>query len=162
MVGSQTVTIETRWYESLWVPLTVPLALLMRFQPLQKLIKQQRLVKFCIVGGTSTVTALVTLWLMTDVVGLYYLGSNLVAAAVSTAIWFAGNARWTFSDRKTTGWSVPKTALVRAAAIGLHTGLLALFVEVFGVWYMVGAMLAVLVEFMLSYTLSNWWIWRRQ
>lgn len=129
---------------------------------LQKLIRHQRLVKFCVVGGTSTVAALVTLWLMTDLVGLYYLGSNLVAAAVSTAIWFAGNARWTFSDRKTTGISVPKTIAVRAAAIGLHTALLALFVEVFGVWYIVGAIMATLVEFMLSFVLSNKWIWRHE
>ena len=133
---------------------------LLWLQPIQKLVRYQRLVKFCVVGGTSTVAALITLWLLTDAVGVHYLGSNIVAAAVSTALWFAGNMRWTFSDRKTTGWSVPKTLLVRVTAIGLHTALLALFVEVFGVWYVTGAVLAVLVEFTLSYTLSNQWIWR--
>lgn len=156
------MVIESKWYDPLCTAVSMPLVLLLWLQPIQKLIRYQRIVKFCIVGGTSTITALVTLWLMTDAVGIHYLGSNIIAAAVSTAIWFAGNAKWTFQDRKTTGWSVPKTLLVRITTIGLHTVLLALFVEVFGVWYVAGAILAVLVEFVLSFILSNKWIWRHR
>jgi len=158
--GRVDMVIDVRWYDPLVAVAFTSVFLLMKFQPIQKLIRHQRLIRFCVVGGISTVAALIVLWLMTDVVGVYYLGSSLIAAVVSTAIWFTGNATWTFGDRKTTGWSVPKTALVRVAAIGLHTALLALFVEVFGVWYIVGAMLAILIEFMLSYLLSSKWIWR--
>lgn len=160
--GRVYMVVESRWYDPICAVISIPLILLLRFQPIQKLIRYRRIVKFCITGGVSTIAALATLWIMTDVAGVYYLASNLVAVTVSTTVWFVGNATWTFSDRKTTGWGVPKTLIVRAVTIGLHTALLALFVEVFGVWYIVGAVLATLIGFMLSFVLSNMWIWKHE
>lgn len=160
--GKITMTIYHKWYDPLCTLCAFPFVMFMYAHPLQNLMKFLRFIKFFTVGSFSALVALSILWVLTDVVGLHYMISNIGAIFVSTTIWFFGNMLWTFKDRKTTNWSVPKMLIVRTYAIVANVLLLALFVEVFGLWYLLSAAFIIFVVSITSYVLSNKWVWRHK
>jgi putative flippase GtrA len=98
-------------------------------------------------------------WALTSVVGINYLVSNIALVLPGTAMWFVGNALWTFKDRKTTHNSFINTIPTRVATFAGREGLMALFTSVFGLYYLASAFVATLLVFGATYWLADHWIW---
>ena len=146
------------WYIGLI--LTLPLLILNWLHPIRTIIRYQRLVKFVLVSGVSVIVGLGTLWSLTDIAGLYYLGSNALAFIASTLTWYCGHRMWTFNDKRSR-FGLSKSFPTRLLVLGLSTGWLALFTEIVGLWYMLSAVLAIMLSFPVSYVISTKYIWSK-
>ena len=137
--------------------------------PYVKAFKSQdvlRLVKFCLVGLSGVVVSVASLWLLTDVIGLFYVVSAIVAHVLSVTNNFAWNQAWTFRDRS---HGVPfavifkrwvKFLLTTGLAAGLYLGILTLLTEVFGLWYILSSLCAIAVSTPVNFLVSNYWVWK--
>jgi len=121
--------------------------------------------KFCIVGLTGVAVGQLSLWLLTDMVGLYYLVSKIFSTEIAILNNFAWNDIWTFRD-KTSGSplrSLPKRLLnfnvARIAGIALGLIVLATSTELFGIHYLVSNFFAIAIETILNFFVSIHWVW---
>ncbi len=125
-----------------------------------------RLVKFCLVGGSGVFVGLGTLKLFTDVIGVYYVASALIAQVTSATSNFALNRVWTFGDRPkqntpaTLAWEWSKYLLSSSLALAVNLAVLTLLTEVFGLYYLLSAVCAIAVATPLNFLVSNFWVWR--
>jgi len=124
-----------------------------------------RLVKFCLVGLSGVFVNIGLLWLLTDIVGLFYLISAAISIESSIITNFILNNLFTFYDRTS---PVPnsfssrlmKFNFIALVGLGLNIGVLWLFTEVFGIYYLVSEMGGIVAATLWNYVLSTWWVWK--
>ena len=126
--------------------------------------KHRRFGKFCIVGLLGTIIHFVILYGLTDLVGLFYLLSAAVAVTVVSTNNYLLNHIWTFKKRAiknhTIGWSKYMTTSLITDA--MYIGLLAFFVELVGLWYILGAFLSLCTVAPIRFIVVSKWIWGRK
>lgn len=121
--------------------------------------------RFALTSLVGTVIDFALLWALVSVVGLGVLPAKLVASEATILNNFIWNERWTFADRATRhGW-LRRVASFHGAYVGsLVLSLLVVGIGV-GLWgrhaYLVANALALPANFLWTYTVSNWVIWRR-
>lgn len=127
----------------------------------------ERFAKFCTVGVSGIFVNMGLLWLLTDVVGFYYLFAAICAIEASIVSNFTLNEIWTFRDRRVSG---VKSTIGRAlkfntacaVGVGINMGILYLFTDMFGVYYLASNLLGIAAAVLWNYGLSNFWTWRRK
>ena len=62
--------------------------------------KYQRFIRFCVVGGTGALITFGATWVLTELVGMWYMASMVIAVAVATVWNYNFNALWTFRVAK--------------------------------------------------------------
>jgi len=126
-----------------------------------------RWLRFGLVGTVGAMIGFPVLYTLTEFVGLFYLISAVVAiVCASTSNYFLNN-HWTFREKRRTGlkghlmgWF--NYQCMSATGDGLYLGLLALFTEVVGLWYVLSAAISLIAVFALKFSLANTIIWRRK
>lgn len=58
--------------------------------------KYQRFVKFCIVGGSGAIITFGATWLLTELLGMWYMASMVIAVVIATIWNYNFNLYWTF------------------------------------------------------------------
>ena len=125
-----------------------------------------RIIKFCLVGLSGVGVSVGSLWLLTEVVGLFYIISAIVSHVLSVTNNFVWNQTWTFRDRsQTTHFSGIfgrwlKFLFSTAIAAGVFLGILTLLTEVFGLYYIVSALCAIGVATPVNFLASTFWVWK--
>lgn len=106
--------------------------------------RHAQLVRFLISGSTATATNLVVAYVATDIMGLFYLLSSVIAFALSFLVSFSLQKFWTFESRELA--RIPRQATIALGVAGgnlvLNTFLVFCFVECVGLHYLVGQFLA--------------------
>lgn len=120
-------------------------------------------VKYIFAGGTAALVDLVVLYFLTDVVGLWYMISTMVAFVLALATSFILQKFWTFRDP---ALRRIKKQLVIYAVIGtlnfiLNPALLYLFVEKFHVWYMLAAVIVMGALAIANYLVNKFIIFKK-
>lgn len=103
-----------------------------------------RLIRYAISGGTALALDLVLLYVFTDIFGWWYLWSTIVAFAIAIVVSFVLQKFWTFGDRATNRVH-RQFALFIVIALGnlaLNTYLMYVFVEYFGIPYLLSQIIA--------------------
>jgi putative flippase GtrA len=123
-----------------------------------------RLFKFSLVGGIGAVINTIFLWLFTDVAGIYYLYSSIVAIEIAIVMQFIMNDRWTFKEQKTTQVAQFLTRLVksniwRSSGLAVNIGVLYLLTEYAGVYYLLSNIVGIFCAFLLNYLLESRFTW---
>lgn len=97
------------------------------------------LVRFFISGGSAAVVLLTLLYIFTDIVGLWYLASSVLAFLGAFMVSFTLHKFWTFADSNLQRAPTQAAAHFTAGLInlGLNTGFLYLLVDYAGVHYLV-------------------------
>jgi dolichol-phosphate mannosyltransferase len=124
-----------------------------------------RFIKFCLVGLSGVGVNQGLLWLLTEYGGLPYMVSAVISIESAIITNFLLNNYFTFRGRNVPGakpffqrfW---KFNLISLVGMGINLGLLALFTDVFGVYYLVSNLIAIAVATMWNYLLNTWWTWR--
>jgi dolichol-phosphate mannosyltransferase len=121
--------------------------------------------KFCLVGGTGVVVNEGLLWLLTKFGGIEIYFSPLVAIEASIISNFALNDYFTFADKRTGRHGSYLSRLVKfnaacAIGAGIQYGLLLLFTNVFGVYYLISNLIGIAAATLWNYTFSKLWTWR--
>lgn len=100
--------------------------------------RYQRLLRYLTAGGTAAAIDFILLYLFTDVAGIHYLLSSILAFLIAFVVSFILQKFWTFQDHSTN--RVPTQAtlyfVVAAANLLLNTLLMYVFVDALHLWYL--------------------------
>jgi dolichol-phosphate mannosyltransferase len=124
----------------------------------------QQLSRFGLVGASGLVVNTVLIAFFTEIVGLHFLVSAIVATQGSTLWNFALTEKWVFTrgDRKhTLGWRAAMYFLVNNATLLVRGPMLIALVTVLSMNYLVANVVSLLALALLRYGLSDLWIWGR-
>jgi dolichol-phosphate mannosyltransferase len=124
-----------------------------------------RFIKFCLVGLSGVGVNMGLLWLLTEYAGLVYMISAAIAVETSIITNFLLNNFFTFRGRSEPGTRpffqrLLKFNMISLAGLGINLGLLSLFTEVFGIYYLVSNIIAIAIVTLWNYLLNTWWTWR--
>ena len=125
----------------------------------------KRFLKFCIVGASGTFVYLGLLALFTEIAGLFYALSAVLAYETAILNNFTWNEIWTFRDKRASaGGSVAiralKFNLVSLVGMGIHESVLVFFTEVTGLFYILSAIIAILCALLWNFSANVKWTWR--
>jgi dolichol-phosphate mannosyltransferase len=127
------------------------------------LTKYRRLMKFALVGGIGVPINLGILYGLTES-GLHYVVSAIIAIAVALTVYYLLNHYWTFRKEGNKslirGWC--KYVVVSSIGDGIYLGLMVLFVEIAGIFYILSALMAIFMVFTVRYAVVSRFIWRKQ
>ncbi len=114
-------------------------------------------IRFIAVGSVSTVVDFGLLALFTEVFGLFYLTSATLSFVVANIVNFVLSKRWTFKNLNTNSMR-QYVVFVSIGAIGLliNNGILYMGVEMFGVHYIVGKIVATAVVMFWNFFLNKY------
>jgi dolichol-phosphate mannosyltransferase len=123
-----------------------------------------RLIKFSIVGVIGAGINTGFLWVLTDVAGLFYLFSAVVAIEIAILTQFLMNDRWTFKETKTQHLEqlitrVFKSNVWRSGGLAVNVGVLYLLTEYMGVYYLLSNIVGIVCAFLLNYILESRLTW---
>jgi len=124
--------------------------------------RYRRFIKFAIVGGCGVPINLGVLYGLTES-GLHYVASAIIAIAVALTVNYLLNHYWTFKKEGNKslfrGWC--KYAVVSSIGDSIYLGLMVLFVEIAGIYYILSAMMAIFMVFTVRYAVVSRLIWRK-
>ncbi len=124
-----------------------------------------RLVRFGTVGMTGLAINLILVALFTEIVGIYYLASAVLATQGSTLWNYVLTNRWVYADRVSQRRSLSKIGLfysMNNAALLLRGPLIFIFTSMFAVNYLVSTALSLVILMFLRFALSDSLIWNGQ
>lgn len=121
----------------------------------------KRMVRFFLVGFSGIFVNLGILWLLTEVLGIFYLYSGMVAAVCAMANNFICNEFWTFGDRISgrrslaacLGRLVKFTVICSGGAV-INIGVLWFLTNLLNVYYLVSALIGVALAGVWNYGLN--------
>lgn len=123
----------------------------------------KQFLKFSVVGFLGTIVNLIVLYLLTEFFGVYYLLSAFfafIAAVINNFIW---NKVWTFKE-KFNHKPVTKFGqffFVSLIALGVNLSFLYLFTEVFGIYYLVSQVFAIIISLVINFIGNKLWTFRK-
>ncbi|MFH0955625.1 MAG: GtrA family protein [Candidatus Falkowbacteria bacterium] len=102
------------------------------------LLKYKQVIKYLIAGGTAAFTDLSLLYILTDILGIWYLISACLAFAVAFFVSFFLQKFWTFrdADKEIMYKQMGVYLAVALANLALNGALMYVFVDGFKIWYM--------------------------
>jgi len=123
-----------------------------------------RLIKFSIVGVIGAGINTGFLWVLTDVAGLYYLLSSVIAIEIAILLQFLMNDRWTFKEQKTQQVEqfitrIVKSNMWRSGGLAVNISVLYLLTEYMGVYYLLSNIAGIICAFLLNYFLESRLTW---
>ena len=125
----------------------------------------RRFGRFALVGATGLVVNFAFLAFSTEVLGVYYLLSALLATQVSTLWNFALTEIWVFPDRRTRAARIRRLLAFYAinnAALLLRGPMLFALATGIGIHYLLANLISIGMLTIVRYVLADTWIWRRR
>ena len=108
-------------------------------EPLTRFVqKYGQFARFVIAGSCAFAVNLAALYFFTDIVGIYYLISTVLAFLVSFSISFTLQKLWTFQDssRDHLHIQIPAYLGMQLTNVSLNAALMFVFVEYLHIWYL--------------------------
>lgn len=114
-------------------------------------------------GGFATLADFATLLLLTEIAGINYLWSNLVAVSVGMVVNYALCVKWVFHDRRFSSVVVELPVFVFTCIVGIALNELLLwsFVELVKLHYFPAKVIVAFVVFIVNYYLKKVILFRR-
>ena len=128
------------------------------------LLTRLRFARFGLVGISGLVVNTVLLAFLTDVVGLFYLVSAVIATQGSTLWNYTFTELWVFADRdhkRRRGTRLGLYFLMNNAALAVRGPLLVLLVSGLGIHYVVANLLTLVGLTLVRFALADTWIWAK-
>src|SRR5215217_149242 len=128
------------------------------------LLARLRFARFGLVGASGLVVNTLVLALMTDVAGVFYVVSAVIATQASTLWNFCFTELWVFSDRDHKRGRVTRLALffgMNNAALALRGPLLVLLTSGLGIHYVLSNVLSLVGLTLVRFALADTWIWAK-
>ncbi|MEK6228231.1 MAG: glycosyltransferase family 2 protein [Actinomycetota bacterium] len=128
------------------------------------LLARLRFARFGAVGASGLVVNTALLAVLTDVVGLFYVVSAVIATQGSTLWNFGLTERWVFGDRshkRSAGTRLALFLLMNNAALAVRGPLLIVLTSGLGVHYVVSNVLSVAALTLVRFALADTWIWAK-
>ena len=119
--------------------------------------------KFAIVGGVGTLVNILILYLLTEMVGVYYLFSAIISFLVAMTTNFILNKVWTFKEnlKLKIGKKYLQFGLVSTLALLVNLFFLYFFTEIFGIYYLISQVLAIGFALVINFLGNKVWTFRK-
>jgi dolichol-phosphate mannosyltransferase len=129
-----------------------------------ELLARLRFARFGIVGASGLVVNTLLLAILTDVVGLFYVVSAVIATQGSTLWNFCFTELWVFGDRehrRSRGTRMALFFLMNNAALAVRGPLLVLLTSGLGIHYVISNVLSLVGLTLVRFALADTWIWAK-
>jgi putative flippase GtrA len=130
----------------------------MRGEPIRALIG--RFLRHCLVGGSGTALYLLILVVLVDVFHHDPVPSSVLAFLVLIVFTYLLSYRWVFRAQRAHRSSLPRFLTVCAIGLLLNTSIIYLTVNVLGLWYVWGQVVATLVIPVTNFVLLSQWTFK--
>lgn len=134
-----------------------------------------RILRFMVVGGTGTVVNLASLFLIENfilrstfeshwgiaIANRSYLVALIPAFLLSVISNYCLNNLWTFSERNAGRSGFGKYLLMASVTLPIDITLVYVLTEYFGLYYVLSAGITILITFVIRYTISRRYVWRK-
>jgi len=126
--------------------------------------KYKQIIKYLIVGGTAALVDLVLLYILTDILGIWYLTSASLAFIVAFFVSFFLQKFWTFRDTDKEKMYKQLGIYLAVALINLliNAGLMYILVDGFKAWYILAQIIASGLIAIESYFIYNFFIFNNK
>lgn len=118
-----------------------------------------QMIKFMFVGGSGTLLNLLFLWILTDFVGFHYLISYIISFCIVVTSNYILNSLWTFKEKKSGKKEYFKYAVISLGTLGVRQLFLYTFTDIFGIYYLLSAIIVTCISFLINFTLSKRYVW---
>lgn len=126
----------------------------------------REMINYLIFGVLTTVVNLAFYWLFTDVIGVYYITSNVIAWVVAVIFAYVTNKLFVFESKSWEFKLVLKEVIsfgtARVLSLLFETGFLALTVEVMGVPKFIAKVIAAVFVVIINYVASKLFIFKKK
>lgn len=124
---------------------------LSRYFPIFK--KLRKLSKYLFFSVLATLSDIIVLYLLTDILGIYYLVSATFSYIVGMFIAFFGNLKYTFekNHKKKVSIQFINFTIISLIGLGLNIVFMKFFTDSLGVWYMLSKIITVGLIFFIKY-----------
>jgi putative flippase GtrA len=117
----------------------------------------KKFTKYFIVGIIGTVTHLSVLIVLVEFFKYNYILGSTIGFVLTVVISYYLNYIWTFRSREKHTKSLPRYIIVSIIGLCLNTCIMFLAVNVFGLWYLIGQAITVLIIPVTNFILNSYW-----
>ncbi|MDO4925497.1 MAG: GtrA family protein [Turicibacter sp.] len=121
-----------------------------------------RFIKFGIVGVLNTAINWI-IFIILNMVGIYYIFSNIIAYSLSTLNSYLWNSKWVFkyngNDIKET---TVKFIVLNVIGLILNTSILYILVDIVGLYKIVALIITTTIVMILNYFINKLWVFKRK
>ncbi|MFP4416307.1 MAG: GtrA family protein [Fibrobacterota bacterium] len=122
-----------------------------------------KFIKFGLVGGSGVFVNAGVLYMLTDIAGLDYRLSGIIAIEIAIINNFLWNYNWTWSERRHTSFSGAIGAFARfnvssgLTALIVNWGFLVLLTELAGIHYQISNLIGIAFGTIVNFLVSHFW-----
>jgi len=122
----------------------------------------KKLGKFIITSILISSLSIGLIYILTDIIGLWYIFSAIILSVVLAVVSFTINYVWTWHRQNSEKKSIIVTHFIKYAIVGGSTmlltwSLLYTLTEYMHLWYIVSAIIAWIIAVIISYLVNNYW-----
>ncbi|MCR4281293.1 MAG: GtrA family protein [Candidatus Kaiserbacteria bacterium] len=130
---------------------------------LQLVRKHQQIFRYLIAGGLAFAVNIIVLYVLTDVLHVYYLFSTVAAFLVSFLVSFTLQKFWTFQDnsRDQLHLQLPLYLTMQVVNLGLNTALMYALVEYLHIWYILSQTIITTILAVIVYIINKKYIFKQ-
>jgi len=130
----------------------------------KKFSKHAKIIKYLIAGVTATLVNFATVYLLTDIFGVWYLLSSSSGFIVSFGVSFYLQKFWTFSDKDKSRIYRQMIMYLGVAGLGFVVNDILMFaqVSIFGLWYMAAQFFTAAFLAFINYLFYNFIIFKKK
>jgi dolichol-phosphate mannosyltransferase len=126
-----------------------------------------RLLKFGLVGTWGFLVNMFFLWFLTEIAGLYYLFSSILAIEIALVNNYVLNDLWTWRDRGKKGKKEYLKRMLQyhiAASVAtlVNIAILWILTQLFGIYYLVSNVFGILCGMTLNYFVNDRWTFKHR
>lgn len=122
----------------------------------------KRFLKYNISSGIATIFDLSFLWVFTETFGIFYLLSASLAFLIGNFVNYLINMFWVFKSSRAKGFlGIFSFILVGISGLIITLGIMALFVEYFGLHYFFSRIIALVITIIWNYFLVSYAIFKQ-
>jgi len=121
-----------------------------------------KFIQFGFISGIATLIDLFFLWFFTEVTGIFYLFSAVLAFLIGTTVNYSLNRAWTFKGTKTSrAKGFVSFTTIGGIGLVLTIALMALFVEIFGLHYLIARIIAAFLVLIWNFSMNSVFTFRK-
>ena len=131
---------------------------------LRLIVRYKIIIKYLFSGGAAVAVNLSALYVFTDLFGIWYVASSVIAFCISLSVGFFLQKFWTFhdNDMRSIKRQMGMYAAVGVLNVILGPTLLYFVVETFAIWYLLAQFLVMVVLAVESYALNRFITFRKE
>ncbi len=124
--------------------------------------RNEKLIKFCLVGGSGVIINLGILWLLTEFANIHYMVSSIIAIELSVIWNFTFNNIWTFrkTGKRSLADKILKFHLISLGGMIINWGFLVILTKYAGLYYLISNIIGIGLATAWNYLLNKNHTWK--